>query len=70
MTKRANTTMMAPATPGQRRSGFSLEDSGPAVAIVNYSVRSARQIDAVDDSSRDAGEAATCPVKGRRLATA
>jgi hypothetical protein len=31
------------------------------VAIVNYSVRSARQIDAVDVSSRDAGEGATLP---------
>ena len=61
MTKRANTTMMAPATPGQRRSGFSLEDSGPGVAIVNDSVLSARRIDAVDVSSRDAGGAATLP---------
>ena len=57
MTRRATTTMMAPATPGQRRSGFPFGDPGPVVAIVNYSVRSARQIDAADVSSRDADEA-------------
>ena len=39
MTKRPATRMMAPATPGQTRSGLSGEDSGAPVDIVNGSVQ-------------------------------
>ena len=70
MTKRANTTMMAPATPGQRRSDFSLEDSGPAVAIVNYSVPE-RPADRCRRRLQPRYRRSRCPpVKGRRLAAA